>query len=144
MASWLGAVTQLWCARLLQAAHAADVRQVEEELWQQRVCHGSRAALLASLPAGLLHQLAVLTGSRQQQHLQLAELAADSKGRLDVAHAVMKGRHAALLQQALARLVGKSSARQAAAGLLMAGPVRAIKYLGAKVGKAWRPKSQEV
>jgi hypothetical protein len=130
------------CCHLLQAAtQAAEVQQVEPELWQQRVCHDSRVALLASLPAGLLHQLAALTGCRRQQHMQLAELGADIKGRQEVAHAVVKGRQDALLRQGLGRLVGASSKRQAVAGVLMAGPVRAVKYLGAKVAKAWKSKS---
>lgn len=131
------------CCHLPQAVtQAAEVQQVEPELWQQRVCHDSKVALLASLPAGLLHQLAALTGCRQQQHMQLAELGADIKGRQEVAHAVVKGRQDALLRQGLGRLVGASSKRQAVAGVLMAGPVRAVKYLCAKVAKAWQSKSK--
>lgn len=131
------------CCYLLQAAtQAAEVQQVEPDQWQQRVCNDSRVALLASLPAGLLHQLATLTGCRRQQHMQLSELGADIKGRQEVAHAVVKGRQDALLRQGLGRLVGASSKRQALAGVLMAGPVRAVKYLGAKVAKAWKAKSK--
>jgi hypothetical protein len=55
--------------------------------------------------------------------------------------AVRSGRHRPLLAAALATIVRRSSARQAAAGLLAAGPVKAMQYVGAKLGKAWRRRS---
>lgn len=52
--------------------------------------------------------------------------------------AVASGRHAPLLTASLAAIVRRSSMRQAAAGLLAAGPARAAAYVAAKLRKAWR------
>lgn len=59
--------------------------------------------------------------------------------RADIAHsAVASGRYPELLHRSLSSIVWHSSARQAAAGVLMAGPLKSGAYLARKLAKAWR------
>eukprot|EP00878_Enallax_costatus_P029461 GHUV01031947.1.p1 GENE.GHUV01031947.1~~GHUV01031947.1.p1 ORF type:complete len:173 (+),score=73.03 GHUV01031947.1:711-1229(+) len=59
--------------------------------------------------------------------------------RLDIAAAaVRQPKYKKLIKSGLRAVVANSSRRQAVAGLLYAGPVRSLKYVGRKLAKAWK------
>jgi hypothetical protein len=125
---------------------------------RQDVSAEARAAALAALPAALLARIAERAGVRRPwaaaaalqvplgaggapgAHWARSELAvAAAAWRRDVAWAaVTSGRAEALLHRGLRSIIRASSARQAAVGVLSAGAVKSVRYLGAKLAKAWR------
>jgi translocator assembly and maintenance protein 41 len=59
--------------------------------------------------------------------------------RLDIAAAAVgKSKYKKLIKSGLHAIVANSSRRQAVAGLLYAGPIRSLQYVGRKLAKAWR------
>ncbi|KAF8069579.1 TAMM41 [Scenedesmus sp. PABB004] len=114
----------------------------------------AQLALLARLPAVLLARVAAKLGPALPDATAAAAAAVAARAaasvaaplpalpdaaRRDIAAAALSApRYQRLLKSGLHAIVAGSSRRQAVAGLLYAGPVRSLRYLGAKLAKAWR------
>eukprot|EP00887_Chlorella_sp_A99_P001272 scaffold14.g1272.t1 len=142
-----GAHPRSWRARLHLAGGEHDAWE-EEEMWAQDDSPAARTALLAALPSTVLARLAGTLHLRAQQlelaAWQCAPLAPGTSAPAPGAAADVAAAWAArepsqrlhLLRGALASVVRDSSWRQAALGLLSAGPLKSARYALAKLRKA--------
>lgn len=87
--------------------------------------------LLSSLPACVLQRLARHTGTQYDSTVP---------ANMAIAKAVVNSKqgHAQLVTKAVSSIVRTSSFRQMLSGLLAAGGVNAVQYVGRKISKAWR------
>eukprot|EP00775_Hariotina_reticulata_P006454 gene6454-6683_t len=80
---------------------------------------------------------AVLGRASASVSAQLPQLCESS--RQDIAALALRSpKFKRLIKSGLRTIVGNSSRRQAVAGLLYAGPIKSLQYLGRKLAKAWR------
>ncbi|KAL1537536.1 phosphatidate cytidylyltransferase, mitochondrial-like isoform X2 [Salvia divinorum] len=86
-------------------------------------------SLVSSLPLPLRHHTGTKPGEKKP---------IDESGRAAQKLAFKKEEAADCIRKTLRRKVMLSSARQAVAGLLTAGAVHGVKYVGSKMKKAWR------
>ncbi|KAG2501264.1 hypothetical protein HYH03_001071 [Edaphochlamys debaryana] len=107
-----------------------------EELWRREAGPHMACPSLELLPPGLMHEVA----ASLDYHVPLEHLHHGETTQREIAAAAAKtGRHTALVVEALERINRRSSAYQAAAGLMAAGGGKAVTYVAAKVGKALAP-----
>ncbi len=133
------------------------VRLSAEGVQQPAAGEGEYAArLLATLPCALLARLAgrfrrgtlpaeaedaaaaVTAAAAESVSAELPQLSEATRAHIAAAALATPQHTRRLLQSSLRGIVAASSTRQAVAGMLYAGPLRSLRYLGAKLVKAWR------